>query len=214
MTATSELKFYATRDSAVAVLRKAGIEKAAYNNFLVVKDGKYAPDLNAGYGDKQEEDERAANGLKKMAAEAKAPATSATQELIANAEAKAEVADIIAKAKARNAANVKALATPFTGLGAKPETSTLVAAAKKAPAKKAAAKGKGKKAPAKEASGEKNVGISEWIRSQITAGKSNAEILEMSEKAGFDLTGKKRYFPAWYRFDMKKKAEAAKNATK
>jgi hypothetical protein len=46
----------------------------------------------------------------------------------------------------------------------------------------------------------------EAIRRMIRAGSSNAEIWEVVKKQ-FNLDDKKKYYPAWYRFDLRRKGE-------
>lgn len=192
------VKFYANRDSAVAVLRKHGIDRAVYNDFIVVDDKD--PDITL-YGVDMDKMPKA------EAPKAEAPAEDTS------------VKEMVEAAKKRNAANTERLAnSPFNGL-VKGEQKEIIKkvngkAAKAKPAAKKAAKPAKKATPKAKGSSVRN-GISDWIRGLIEAGKTNKEIVEAAPKAGFDLTGKKAYFPAWYRFDMKRKAAkaAAEKAT-
>lgn len=130
---TDKIKFYKTRDSAVAVLRKAGVPKDKYAEYLAVGPEGFGPRVAQYEADRN----------------------------------KAMDKEIIAK---------------------------VLAADKPA----------GKKAAAKTEKNERLNGISEWIRGLIKAGKTNAEIKALAPAAGFDLTGKRQYFPGWYRWQMKK----------
>lgn len=198
------VKFYALRDSAVAVLRKAGIKREDYTKHIIVKQ----PDNEEGivlYGaDIHLESQKAAEVPPTHSDNLKAAAT--TIEAAAN----------FLKGEARDLEKEEAAAkgNPFNGLvkGDTKETLKKVskpAATKKAPKadKKATKKPAVKKERAK-GSAARN-GISDWIRGLIEAGKTNKEIIDAAPKAGFDLTGKKAYFPAWYRWDMKQKAAKA-----
>lgn len=212
------VKFYTSRDSAVAVLRKAGIKREDYNKHIIVKtEGEgaqtyYGADVNLEMAKAAAvaamTDEQVTEVVK---------ATIAVEKILHGDQTEAEEEDYkahVAATKAKNAESMKKLSNPFNGLVKGETKETLKKVAKKVPAKKtgkAAAKKVAdaaiKKASTKAKGESTRNGISDWIRDLIRKGKSNKQIIEMSEKAGFDLTGKKAYFPAWYRFDMRRKGE-------
>lgn len=196
------VKFYSTRDSAVAVLRKAGIDRADYTKHIIVRvDGDttvYGADIS----------------LEAQTANVKATEAAALEVVAKHLKQEAEVL----------------VPNPFNGLDRKETKATAkkvlskgkgkgtkVVDGKKPVKAKPAAKVAVKKAPKVKAEKAKGSatrnGVSDWIRALIRKGKTNAQILELAEKVGadgkptHDLAGKKRYFPAWYRFDMKKKGE-------
>lgn len=217
---TSSVKFYSTRDSAVAVLRKAGIAKADYAKHLVLTGGKFGADVNLELSTSLPETAEPETTAAVTTADTTVDATETVDE--------EETADaLVERAKTRNKENTDRLKNnPFQGLvkeeqppkkaATKAEVKKTKADAKataKAQAKDAIAKAAAKKTPkvkkvTEEKASTKN-GISEFIRGHIKAGKTNKEILELAEKAGHDLTGKKRYFPAWYRWDLARKEAAA-----
>lgn len=213
------VKFYALRDSAVAVLRKAGIKREDYSKHLVVKVLKSREEDGADitlYG----ADVHLEHKMSELDAAVESKVAEVPPTHSDNLKAAAttiEAAANFLKGEARDLEKEEAAAkgNPFNGLvkGDTKETLKKVskpAATKKAPKadKKTAAKKTVAKKERAKGSAARN-GISDWIRGLIEAGKTNKEIIDAAPKAGFDLTGKKAYFPAWYRWDMKQKAAKA-----
>lgn len=216
------VKFYTSRDSAVAVLRKAGIKREDYNKHIVIKtmgEGAqtyYGADINL------EHAKAAANLMSDEQVAEVVKATIAVEKILhqdeLSTEEEAEAKAFIAASKAKTAESMEKLKNnPFNGL-VKGETKAALKKVSKKSIKSSAPKaGKAtakkvadtaiKKATTKAKGETTRNGISDWIRDLIRKGKSNKQIIEASEKAGFDLTGKKAYFPAWYRFDMRRKGE-------
>jgi len=149
-------KTYGSRDSAVAVLRKMGVPKDKYNDFVTkTAEGKYEVDLDAG-------------GL------------ASPTETALSTETRA--------AKVAKAAKQK-----------KPTAKLAKGTRKKAPKPEK----KAKKLEKKEVKGREG-SLASRIRELILKGKSNAEVYAALES---ELGESKKWFPGWYRADMRRKGQ-------
>lgn len=208
-----------SRDAATAILRKLGVDKDDYDDYIVKKDGIFYTDVLGAEkamkddkpvtaADVREVDHSAANavvaeamlkGTKKVVAKTETADHSASNTGIAKVLAtekrvpakKAVVVKPLTKAEG---VAVKALTTP-----PKKDAKVVV------PAKKAPVKPEGVP-PVAAQKGQKET-VAEATRRMLLEGKSNIEIWEELLKQFPTIDEKKKQFPAWYRFDMKKKGQ-------
>lgn len=171
----SKSKVYTVRDSATAALRKAGIDKALYSKYIKVVDGGFTIDSMAIIADE----------LKSAMTEAVTTKTTAVK--------KAPVKKVVAA-----------------------KTPTKKAVATKAPTKKPATKPKKvptvvryeevkpPKAPQKQRAPSTKVTVASEIRRMVKLDKSNGEIWAVIQPQ-FDLPDSKKWYPSWYRSEMKRK---------
>jgi len=190
---TTTTRTYTKRDSATAVLKKAGVLAAAYNGFIVkTAAGTFEIYQNeAGQFVRQDE---------------VAPAAEETNG----------VASIVAQALARNAANTERLKSQTkTSVVHSTEDEDEVKPVKKAKAAKSDKKAAKAERAAKAV---KNVGaddtgkpvtVSSFMRGMILDGATNQEVWEAAQPL-FGLDDKKRGYPAWYRTELKNKGLLAK----
>lgn len=198
-----------SRDAATATLRKIGVAKQDYDDYICKKDGFFYVDVI---------------GAEKSMKDEKPVSNSDTRE-VDHSAANVIVAEAMLKGKkheavdhsASNAGIAKALAADKkVPAGKAIATKHIVKAVKKAEAKKATVKTPlAKKAaktdgppPVAKQKGEKET-MAEATRRMLLAGKSNIECWEELLKQFPTIDEKKKQFPAWYRYDMKKKGQLA-----
>jgi len=211
-----------TRDAATATLRKIGIAKQDYDDFICKKDGIFYTDVigaeKAMKDDKpvtqaeiREADHSAANAVVAEAmlkAQTKITADKVVEqrkpETVDHSASNKGIAKALAadkKAPAKKVATVKPLP--------KATQAKMAAAAKvvMTAIKKESKKTEGPLPVAKQ-KGEKET-VAEATRRMLLAGKSNIECWEALLVQFPSIDEKKKQFPAWYRYDMKKKGQLA-----
>lgn len=205
-----------SRDAATAILRKLGIDKEDYDDYIVKKDGIFYTDVlgaekvmnddkPVSAADVREVDHSAANAVVAEAMLKGTKKAAAKPETVDHSASNVGIAKVLAAEK-----------VPAKKVAAKPAAK---AAKKTEPAKAAKAEPKAvsaKKAPTKPEGvppvaaqkGQKET-VAEATRRMLLEGKSNIEIWEELLKQFPTIDEKKKQFPAWYRFDMKKKGQLA-----
>lgn len=209
-----------SRDAATATLRKLGVAKQDYDDYICKKGGIFYTDVigaekaikdekPVSSSEIRETDRNAVNAVVAEAIDkAKTQAVDQVFEKI-TAQRKHEAVDH----SASNKGIAKVLAADkkpaFTGEQAKAKRA--IKATKKADAKKAritkATKADGP-LPVAAQKGQKET-VAEATRRMLLAGKSNIECWEELLKLFPTIDEKKKQFPAWYRYDMKKKGQLA-----
>lgn len=165
------------RDSATAILRKLGVKPRDYDLFITVVPG--ADGESRTFVVKVTEAKTYLAGLKQV------EAAQATQDAAAAASADEE-------------APPKRQASPFDGLVREPKSKAQRApAAKKAPKAKPTPKAKGQTWQEKDT-------MSNVARRLILEGKTNAEVWEIIQPR-YNLDEKKKYYPGWWRFELRRK---------
>jgi hypothetical protein len=176
------MKTVNTRDAAAASLRKIGLDKTHYNKFITKNGDKFVVDMKAAEEFKMN-----------LATDAYVPAAkpkAATRiKLTKSVDAKdARLADKARKANdANDAKKAKAAAKP---------------AKKAATAKKTKVVAVDRKVTEKPTEKEKK-SRGKYIRRLISLGYTNSEVWT-DIKAVFELDDSKKYYPGWYRFDMRR----------
>jgi len=204
-----------TRDAATATLRKIGIAKQDYDDFICKKDGIFYTDVIGA--------EKAMKDDKPMTqAESREADHSAANAVVAEAMLKAQTKITTDKVVEQRKSETVDHSASNKGIA------KVLAADKKAPTKKAVkptakvTKAKLKAMvtsdkvvvktktegplPVAKQKGEKET-VAEATRRMLLAGKSNIEIWEELLKLFPSIDEKKKQFPAWYRYDMKKKGQ-------
>lgn len=206
-----------SRDAATATLRKIGIAKADYDDYICKKDGIFYVDTIGAEADVNDEKPVSAGGAREVD-------HAATNAAIANAMARKPVAKKMV-IRAEDEAVLKAAADEALETAKKTivaerhadtmdETELLEKKAKLkkmiTPQAKPEKVAKAKRDPATVAPqrGEKET-VAEATRRMLLEGKSNIEVWEELLKLFPNIDEKKKQFPAWYRFDMKRKGQLA-----
>lgn len=178
---------YSKRDSATAVLKKAGIAREMYSNFIACMGSTFELTQN--------ED---GTFVSHVAADTTVNAT------VSEANG---ISAIMAAALARNAANSERLknATTVSKTHSGDEgDDEPVKAVRKAAKLEKVAKKLGKVVAKAVAAGDKPATCSSVMREMILAGKTNQEVWDHCQPL-FGLDDKKRGYPAWYRTELKNK---------
>ena len=193
------VKTFARRDSATAILKKLGVDRADYGKYIVTKSPKehvltlpvastaeeeatVVAELSQAVGDQQANEaldtppEQASEESPREPRERVLQASRATQPTPRDAQGR-----IMSKGRKEKPAKT-------TGKAAKraPDGSKLVG--------KQTSKAKPKKAPA----ASQGPTIAGRIRELVAKGKSNAEIWAVIQPE-FDIADDKRWYPSWYR---------------
>jgi len=204
-----------TRDAAIATLRKIGIAKQDYDDFICKKDGIFYTDVIGA--------EKAMKDDKPVAqAEIREADHSAANAVVAEAMLKAQTKITTDKVGEQRKSETVDHSASNKGIA------KVLAADKKAPVKKVVkptekatkeklkamvtsdkvvvkAKTEGP-APVAAQKGQKET-VAEATRRMLLAGKSNIECWEALLVQFPSIDEKKKQFPAWYRYDMKKKGQ-------
>lgn len=206
-----------SRDAATAILRKIGIDKEDYDDYIVKKDGIFYTDVlgaekvmnddkPVSAADVREVDHSAANavvaeamlkGAKKVVAKPEAADHSASNTGIAKVLAAEKVPAKKVAAKPLPKATKKA----EPAKAAKAELKAMITS------DKVVVKAKPEGVPPVAAQKGQKETVAEATRRMLLEGKSNIEIWEELLKQFPTIDEKKKQFPAWYRFDMKKKGQ-------
>lgn len=203
-----------SRDAATAILRKLGVDKDDYDDYIVKKDGIFYTDVLGAEkamkddkpvtaADVREVDHSAANAV---VAEAMLKGTKkvvAKPEAVDHSASNTGIAKVLAaeKAPAKKVATVKPL--PKATQEKMAAAAKVVMASIKKESKKVVKEGT---PPVAAQKGQKET-VAEATRRMLLEGKSNIEIWEELLKQFPTIDEKKKQFPAWYRFDMKKKGQ-------
>lgn len=205
-----------SRDAATAILRKLGVDKDDYDDYIVKKDGIFYTDVLGAEkvmnddkpvtaADVREVDYSAANAVVAEAMLKGSKKVAAKTEAVDHSASNTGIAKVLA---AEKVPAKKVAAKPLPKAAKKAEPAKVTKAELKAmvtPAKKVAAKPEGAP-PVAAQKGQKET-VAEATRRMLLEGKSNIEIWEELLKQFPTIDEKKKQFPAWYRFDMKKKGQ-------
>lgn len=172
-----QVKVVANRDSATAILRKLGISKANYGNFIDKKDGEFHINIAAA-----KESLLAATGGLRMVERQAEKKEEIMEEL--KEEVKEELKEEL---KAEIKQEIKSAVKKRVGATGKKPILMPVPAGKS----KITVKGAAKRT------------VSSVIRELIYQGKTNKEIWDLVQ-AEFNLSADKKWYPAWYRSDLKR----------